>query len=101
MAMNRTCFVCGNKYSYCPSCERDKMKPNWYTLFCGEKCKELNDILSANTYGRLSDKEASDSIKKVDITNIQIKNSLIKEKVEQLLKYKDNTKVNKKSENEK
>lgn len=101
MAKNRTCFVCGNKYDYCPSCERDKLKPSWYSLFCGDTCKELNDILSANTAKRMTDKEASDSLKSVDISKINIKNELVKNKINELLKYKDEAKTSQKKSEEK
>lgn len=96
MAKNRTCFICGNKYDYCPSCERDKMKPSWYSLFCGDTCKEINNILSANTAKKLSDKEASEKIKNIDASKLSVKNDLIKSRIDELLKYKEEAKASKK-----
>ena len=26
---SRECYLCGAKYSYCPTCSQDKMKPAW------------------------------------------------------------------------
>ena len=69
MAKNRTCFICGNKYDYCPSCERDKMKPSWYALFCGDVCDSINDILSANTAKKITDKDASKRLKEIDFAS--------------------------------
>ena len=45
MEKNRTCHLCGKKYSYCPSCDKDKMKPSWYALFCSEQCKSIDETL--------------------------------------------------------
>lgn len=97
MAKNRTCFICGNKYSYCPSCERDKMKPSWYSLFCGDICKEINSILSANTAKKMSDKEASEKIKNINASKMSIKNDLVKSRIDELLKYKEEVKASKKN----
>lgn len=89
MAKNRTCFICGSKYDYCPSCERDKMKPSWYSLFCGDTCKELNSILSANTANKMTDKEASALLKDLNLTSVNINNDLVKVRIDELLKYKE------------
>ena len=45
MAKNRTCFICGNKYDYCPTCDRDRLKPSWYALFCSDNCYKINNII--------------------------------------------------------
>ena len=51
---NRVCFLCKNSYSYCPTCNADINKPSWYALWCGDVCKELNDILSAHTAKKIT-----------------------------------------------
>lgn len=70
---NRKCFLCGNEYRYCPTCSEDRDKPSWYGMFCSEACKELNTILSENNFGRLSDEDASEKIKRMKLPAITIK----------------------------
>lgn len=98
MAKNRTCFICGNKYDYCPSCERDKMKPSWYALFCGDVCDNINDILSANTAKKITDKEASKRLKGIDFTSVKIKDNDVKRRIDELLRYKTKEEVKETSE---
>lgn len=62
-ATNRTCAICGVKYRYCPTCDEDRKKPTWMTMYCGERCKQLNDILIANTFGRKTDAETADELR--------------------------------------
>ncbi|MBO7078999.1 MAG: hypothetical protein J6W64_04215 [Bacilli bacterium] len=89
MAKVRTCFLCGNKYSYCPTCDRDKLKPSWYSIFCGENCKAVNDIVSANTAKKMSNKEANEALKKINVSEMNIQDADVKAKVNELLNYKD------------
>ena len=89
MAKNRTCFVCGNKYDYCPTCDRDRLKPSWYALFCSESCHNVNNILSKNTLGKLSIAEAHKELKKIVFNKNSIKNDLTKSHIEKILSYKE------------
>lgn len=73
MAKTRTCVLCGNKYSYCPTCPSDVDKPTWYFVFCGERCKTVNAILSAHTAGKLSKEEAKNRLSGIDISDMNIK----------------------------
>ena len=38
---NKTCIVCSEKYSYCPSCNEDRNKEPWHAIYCSENCKKL------------------------------------------------------------
>ena len=95
MAKNRTCFICGNKYDYCPTCDRDKLKPSWYTLFCNESCYNINNILSKNTSGKLSISEANKELKKISFKKENIKNELTKSHIEKIMAYKEKSTVSK------
>lgn len=42
MRKNRKCICCSTQYCYCPDCGGvDRLKPSWYSEFCGEDCKDL------------------------------------------------------------
>lgn len=83
---NRICYMCNKSYHYCPTCAEDRNKPSWYNMFCSEVCKDLNDILSENNFGRISNEDASELLKKICIPEID--NPDNKRKIEELLTYK-------------
>lgn len=58
--LNRTCFTCGKRYSYCPSCESDKDKPSWYGLFHDLSCKDVFNAINDFYYKHKSLKEVID-----------------------------------------
>lgn len=87
MKDNRTCFCCGNKYSYCPSCANDASKPSWYLMFCNEECKDVNTILSQLTYKKISTKDAKVLLKDIEVS--KYKNEINKNCILEVLKYKE------------
>ena len=89
MAKNRTCLICGEKYDYCPHCDRDRLKPMWYFVFCSKKCYELDDILSQNTAGNLSLAEANKKLKNVVFNKEDILNKDTKAHIEKIMAYKE------------
>ena len=38
---NRTCIVCGKKYSYCNTCSEDRNKEPWHSIYCSDNCKNI------------------------------------------------------------
>lgn len=93
MAKNRTCLLCGQKYSYCPHCDRDKLKPTWYFVFCSDKCNQLDSILSNNTAGHTTLAKAKKEISKVkfDINDIAIPEN--RAHIEKIMDYTDGKQV--------
>lgn len=82
---NRICFTCGKEYRYCKTCFEDRLKPSWYSQFCSDKCYDLDDILSKNTCGVITDIEAKEEIEKLDLKDIHLNNELVKNRVEEIL----------------
>lgn len=62
MASKRSCICCGDKYSYCPSCGSDRLKPTWYSLFCSETCKELWETVSRFSMGFIDKNSAAEIV---------------------------------------
>lgn len=83
---NRTCFICGNGYHYCPTCSEDRDKPSWYNMFCSEECKDINYILSENNFKRLSNEDAGELLKQIKMPKITIEEN--RKRVEELLAIK-------------
>ena len=71
--INRTCIVCGHKYSYCPSCAEDSNKPTWMTIFHDENCKNIFKATSDYLQNAMSKEDAKDILDKCDLSN---KNSM-------------------------
>lgn len=67
MAANRRCICCDGKYSYCPSCGSDRLKPAWYSSFCSETCKTLWETLSKYSMGFVDKNSAMEVIKSLSL----------------------------------
>ena len=38
---NKTCVVCGQKYTFCPTCADTKDLEMWRNIYCSDNCKKL------------------------------------------------------------
>ena len=68
---NRKCFTCGNKYSYCPTCEKDQGKELWYGMFHEENCMLIFQILTEVTFNRKTKAEAKILLSSLDLSNLE------------------------------
>lgn len=82
MEKNRTCHLCGKKYSYCPSCNKDKMKPSWYALFCGEQCKDIDTVLVQYGTKKITPIKAAKALAELGANVMNIADADIKENIE-------------------
>lgn len=65
----RTCYLCGTKYEYCPTCTQDKMKPTWMAEFHDENCKSIFDICTRFNMQMFTKTEAKAALEKCDLSN--------------------------------
>lgn len=65
---NRTCYVCQEEYSYCPSCSKDYLKPTWMVMFHDENCKKIFETLQQYSLKELSAEEALLVIEQCDLS---------------------------------
>lgn len=66
--VNRVCIICHEKYSYCPTCASDAKKPTWMSIFCGENCRNLYNVINDYNHKLLSKEEAFDKLNKLDLS---------------------------------
>lgn len=85
MEKNRICHLCGKKYAYCPSCNRDKMKPSWYALFCGEQCKDIDGVLSEYGRNKISQVKAAKELSDLGVSTMSIADADIKRNIADIL----------------
>lgn len=66
---NRSCYLCGETYQYCPTCSQDRMKPSWMAEFHSENCKNIFDICTRFNMQMFTKDEAKVAIEKCDLSN--------------------------------
>ena len=81
----KKCLICGGMYSYCGTCYKDRFKPSWYQIFCSEECREIDQIISANTVGVLSDIDAKHQLEKLSLFGKEFHKEKMANKIEYLL----------------
>lgn len=67
--LNKTCCVCGTKYSYCPSCGKDQYKPSWMNSFHDENCKKIYEVVAKYNIERANVEEAREILDTCDLSN--------------------------------
>lgn len=98
MASNRKCVCCGEKYSYCPTCGRDRLKEAWYSTFCSETCKDLWQVLSEYSMGMLEKADAADKIKALSLKDKSQYEACVQRDMNKILSEEFKIKRNKKVE---
>lgn len=64
---NRECVICGKEYYYCSGDCKDINKPRWMTLFCGQNCHDLFEILNDYSYKIIDKEEAQMRLGEIEI----------------------------------
>lgn len=64
---NRECKTCGEKYAYCPNCNRTD--PAWMSDFHSENCKNIHQICVQYNVGLLTKEQAAEALKACDLSN--------------------------------
>ena len=70
---NRKCICCSVEYRYCNTCNEDKMKPVWHTIYHNENCKNIFNTASDYLAGAITKEEAR---QKFDVCDLSYKNKL-------------------------
>lgn len=70
---NRKCICCSVEYRYCNTCNEDKMKPVWHTIYHNENCKDIFNTASDYLAGAITKEEAR---QKFDACDLSYKNKL-------------------------
>lgn len=83
---NRECYLCGEKYSYCPTCTNDKNKPSWMAEFHSENCKNIFQICTNFNLGTMTKHEAQAALEQCDLSNKENFKSYVQHDLENILK---------------
>lgn len=89
---SRTCYLCGAKYEYCPTCAQDRMKPIWMSEFHSENCKNIFKICTDFNLGLLTKQETRKSLKRCDLSNQGSFKEYVQQDISKILKNDRNQK---------
>lgn len=82
---NKTCIICGKKYSYCNNCYGDRNKASWYAIFESDNCHELYRICTDFRDKKIDVNEARKELSKCDIKDLENFNKGFKKIIEKIL----------------
>ena len=84
----RECYLCSQKYEYCPTCSQDRMKPAWMAEFHSENCKNIFDIATRFNMQLLTREEAKAAMEQCDLSNKANFKSYVQKELENIFAEK-------------
>lgn len=81
---NRICKVCGESYSYCPTCGGASANEKYKIMFCSKNCKDIFDTCSAYNVGVINKETATTRLKELDLSKKSEFTGKLKENVDEL-----------------
>lgn len=91
--LNRTCHVCGKKYSYCPSCDSDVNKPLWMLMVDSSDCHTIFEVLTEYYLGRLNKEEVKEKLSTIKLDSFDNYVSATKKQLYEIYKEDISEKV--------
>lgn len=91
---NKTCIVCSEKYTFCPSCAEFDHLPRWYNIYHNENCKNIFNIAARYLEGALTKEEARSKFQECDLSYKDKLNKKIVEVINEVSVKKRATKSN-------
>lgn len=89
--LNRTCIICGKRYSHCNNCQRDAGKPTWYFIFDGENCHDIYEVCTQYRDKKIDAKKAYELISKLDLSNIEDFVEVTKNQIKEIIRLNEET----------
>lgn len=68
MKDERSCQVCGTRYSYCPNCRRYSHLPRWMFNFHDENCMHIWEVSNDYRAGVIDEVAAKRRLEKLDLS---------------------------------
>jgi hypothetical protein len=96
MAKKRECITCGEKYSYCPNCNRKE--PAWKSEFHDENCKNIFQICTSFNVNIMTKHEAKAALEQCDLSNKENFKSFVQRDLENIFKEEPKPKRGKRAE---
>lgn len=90
---NKTCIVCGTKYTYCPTCAEFANVAIWHNIYHDENCKEIFAIAVDFNSGILDKNIAKERLDKCDLSNKKSFNKSILKAINEIDKTETDVKT--------
>ena len=74
---NKTCYVCGKEYRYCPNCAEFANAPSWMNMYDSEDCLKIDNTLNALWFNHISKAAAKEMLEGIDLGKITNKDLLV------------------------
>lgn len=97
---DRKCYLCGEKYKYCPTCSDDRMKPAFMAEFHTENCKNIFEICTRFNMNLMSKSEAKTALEQCDLSNKANFKTFVQRDLENIFKEEPKSKRFKREEHE-
>ena len=88
MKNNKTCLVCGTKYTYCSSCSQHASLPLWMNHFHNDNCRKIYNTVVGYNQETVSKEKAIEILSQCDISDVNNFNSNIRECLQKLDMFK-------------
>jgi hypothetical protein len=82
---NKTCILCGKKYSYCSRCSEFDHLPRWMECYCSENCKDIFNTLCSYNMNHITKEDARAKFEKYDLSHKNNFNHLVKESINTIM----------------
>lgn len=69
---NKTCILCGKKYTFCNRCEEFDRLPRWMGIYCSDNCRKVFNILTDYNSGHVN---KGDTLKKLQDCDLSDKDN--------------------------
>lgn len=87
---NRTCYCCGRKYYYCPSCPDDRRDPRIFVMWDSELCKEIFNVLTNESTKKTTTLECKNKLIELGVTKDTILRESVRNHVDRVMSYEEN-----------
>lgn len=86
---NRICHCCGKGYYYCPSCPDDRRDPRVYVMWDSELCREIFNVLTNESIGKISTLECKERLIKLGVNKDTILKDNVRKHVDRVMTYEE------------
>lgn len=86
---NKTCILCGKKYSFCNRCEEYDHLPRWMAIYCSDNCRVIFNEISAYNMKLRSKKDAAKNISECDLSRKDEFNAQCQKYINEILDIKE------------
>ena len=86
---NRTCYCCGRKYYYCPSCPDESKDPKIYTMWDSELCRDIFNVLVDESTKKINTLECKNKLIELCVDKNTVLKESVRKHVDRVMAYEE------------